>query len=101
MESGKPPVRPMPPSDRGAKELKMQTNDDLQKRRLAAVARGIASTVPVFCERAENAELWDVEGRRYFDAIGGPIQDRKAGWRSDNCRLPPKAGLKWVLSVRL
>jgi len=49
----------------------MQTNDDLQKRRLAAVARGIASMVPVFCERAENAELWDVEGRRYIDFASG------------------------------
>ena len=49
----------------------MQTNDDLQKRRLAAVAPGIASMLPVFCQRAENAELWDVEGRRYIDFASG------------------------------
>ena len=41
----------------------MPTNDDLLKRRLEAVAPGIASAVPVFCQRAENAEIWDVEGR--------------------------------------
>jgi 4-aminobutyrate aminotransferase/(S)-3-amino-2-methylpropionate transaminase len=49
----------------------MQTNDDLQKRRLAAVAPGIASMVPIFCQRAENAELWDVEGKRYIDFASG------------------------------
>jgi 4-aminobutyrate aminotransferase-like enzyme len=38
----------------------MPTNDDLLKRRLEAVAPGIASAVPVFCQRAENAELSDV-----------------------------------------
>jgi len=47
------------------------TNEDLLKRRNAAVAPGIASAVPVFCQRAENAEIWDVEGRRYIDFASG------------------------------
>ncbi|MEZ6026643.1 MAG: 4-aminobutyrate--2-oxoglutarate transaminase [Planctomycetota bacterium] len=40
-------------------------------RRNAVVARGVASTYPVIADRAENAELWDVEGRRFLDASGG------------------------------
>jgi 4-aminobutyrate aminotransferase/(S)-3-amino-2-methylpropionate transaminase len=49
----------------------MSRNDDLQKRRDAAIARGIANQLPVFIERARNAELWDAEGRRYIDFASG------------------------------
>ena len=49
----------------------MSRNLDLQKRRDAAIARGIANQHPVFIERARNAELWDVEGRRYIDFASG------------------------------
>ncbi len=48
-----------------------KTNADLLARRQAAVARGVASAAPVFAAHAENAELWDVEGRRYVDFAGG------------------------------
>ena len=47
------------------------TNADLLARREAAVPRGVASAAPIFAERAENAELWDVEGNRYIDFAGG------------------------------
>ena len=30
-----------------------------------------ASAAPIFADRAENAELWDVEGNRYIDFAGG------------------------------
>jgi len=49
----------------------MTTNAELQARRAAAVPRGVASAHPVFAARAENAELWDVEGKRYIDFGGG------------------------------
>ncbi len=49
----------------------MSTNSDLTARRERALPRGIASAYPVFVERAENAELWDVEGRRYIDFAAG------------------------------
>ena len=49
----------------------MPTNEDLQKRRDAAFARGLGNQLPVYVERARNAELWDVEGRRYIDFAGG------------------------------
>lgn len=48
-----------------------QTNTALIARRDAAVARGVASAAPIYAQRAENAELWDVEGRRYIDFAGG------------------------------
>jgi 4-aminobutyrate aminotransferase / (S)-3-amino-2-methylpropionate transaminase / 5-aminovalerate transaminase len=47
------------------------SNADLLDRRSAAVARGVASAAPFFADYAENAELWDVEGRRYIDFAGG------------------------------
>jgi 4-aminobutyrate aminotransferase / (S)-3-amino-2-methylpropionate transaminase / 5-aminovalerate transaminase len=49
----------------------MSTNADLHTRRLAAVPRGVANATQIYVERAENAELWDVEGRRYIDFAGG------------------------------
>ncbi len=47
------------------------SNDDLGARRARAVPRGVASATPAFAARAENAEIWDVEGRRYVDFAGG------------------------------
>lgn len=47
------------------------TNTALLARREEAVPRGIASATPVFAARAENAEIWDVEGRRYIDFAAG------------------------------
>ena len=49
----------------------MQTNQQWMERRVAAVARGVASACPAYVDRAENAEIWDVEGRRYIDFAGG------------------------------
>lgn len=49
----------------------MATNSDLLARRNKAVARGVAHATPVYADRAENGELWDVEGKRYIDFAGG------------------------------
>jgi 4-aminobutyrate aminotransferase/(S)-3-amino-2-methylpropionate transaminase len=49
----------------------MTTNQELMRRREAAVPRGVGSSHPVFAAHAENAELWDVEGKRYIDFAGG------------------------------
>ena len=43
------------------------TNAEWQERKLAAVARGQGNATSIYVERARNAELWDVEGRRYID----------------------------------
>ncbi|MGJ8546294.1 MAG: 4-aminobutyrate--2-oxoglutarate transaminase [Sulfitobacter sp.] len=47
------------------------SNADFIARRDAAVARGVASAAPIYAQRAENAELWDVEGNRFIDFVGG------------------------------
>jgi 4-aminobutyrate aminotransferase/(S)-3-amino-2-methylpropionate transaminase len=49
----------------------MTSNSDLLARRNAAVPRGVATATPVFAARAENSEIWDVEGNRYVDFAGG------------------------------
>ncbi|MBS0375844.1 MAG: 4-aminobutyrate--2-oxoglutarate transaminase [Proteobacteria bacterium] len=49
----------------------MTTNAELQKLREAAVPRGVASLLPVFTDRAQNAEIWDIEGKRYIDFAAG------------------------------
>ena len=49
----------------------MTTNAELQKLRETAVPRGVASLLPVFVDRAGNAEQWDVEGKRYVDFAAG------------------------------
>lgn len=48
----------------------MPANADLQKRRAAAVAPGVAGK-SIHAARALNAELWDVEGRRFLDLTAG------------------------------
>lgn len=49
----------------------MGSNESLVARRQAAVVRGLSMVHPVFIERAENALLWDGDGRRYIDFAGG------------------------------
>ncbi len=49
----------------------MSDNAGLRARREAATPRGVGITTPFFVQRAENSELWDVEGRRYVDFAGG------------------------------
>ena len=47
------------------------SNQQLQQRKLAAFARGQGNAYGIYIERAENAELWDVDGRRYIDFGAG------------------------------
>jgi 4-aminobutyrate aminotransferase/(S)-3-amino-2-methylpropionate transaminase len=49
----------------------MSSNSELHSRRGAAVARGVANSLAVYAQRALNAEIWDVEGRRYVDFASG------------------------------
>ena len=50
----------------------MSTNTELHARREAAVARGVGISHPMaYTARAENAELWDADGKRYIDFAGG------------------------------
>ncbi len=47
------------------------SNAEWHSRRLAATPRGVAVMSDFFIDHARNAELWDIEGRRFIDFAGG------------------------------
>ena len=47
------------------------TNAALFARRQAAIPRGVGHSHQIFIAKGENAEIWDVEGRRFIDFAGG------------------------------
>jgi 4-aminobutyrate aminotransferase/(S)-3-amino-2-methylpropionate transaminase len=49
----------------------MPTNAELARRRTDAIPRGVANSLAVYADHAANAEIWDVEGRRYIDFGSG------------------------------
>jgi 4-aminobutyrate aminotransferase len=69
------------------------TNADLHARRLAATPRGIGVAQDFFVERAENSEIWDVEGRRFIDFAGG-IAVVNTGHRHPKLQAALEAQLK-------
>lgn len=48
----------------------MTTNLELQTRHKAAITQGVG-TKSIYAARAENAEIWDVEGNRFIDFAAG------------------------------
>jgi 4-aminobutyrate aminotransferase len=50
---------------------RMHLNTEWQSRKEQATARGVGVLTQVYAARAENAEIWDVEGKRYIDFAGG------------------------------
>lgn len=49
----------------------MSNNQSIHARREKAVPNGLASAFPIYTAKAQNAELWDADGNRYLDFIGG------------------------------
>lgn len=50
---------------------KPPSNAELLRRRNAALPRGYGQAHPIFASRADNAEIVDVEGRRWIDFCAG------------------------------
>ena len=46
-------------------------NEQLMARKAAATPRGVGVMGSFFADRADNTELWDIEGRRFIDFAGG------------------------------
>ncbi|HJV81089.1 4-aminobutyrate--2-oxoglutarate transaminase [Noviherbaspirillum sp.] len=46
-------------------------NADLQRRKDIATPRGVGVMCQFYADRASNAEIWDVENRRYIDFAAG------------------------------
>jgi 4-aminobutyrate aminotransferase/(S)-3-amino-2-methylpropionate transaminase len=67
----------MPPTLRPTgRELLKGTNQlignaELAARRNQAVPMSVTNATALYADRAVNAEIWDVEGRRYIDFAGG------------------------------
>jgi 4-aminobutyrate aminotransferase len=49
----------------------MGNNARLATRRSESISRGVGVTTQIYADRAENAEIWDVEGKRYIDFAAG------------------------------
>ncbi len=49
----------------------MSTNQELQSLREASTPRGVGTQTTIYADRALNAEIWDVEGKRYIDLASG------------------------------
>jgi len=49
----------------------MTSNHELHRRKNAATSNGVGVMTQIFVDKAKNAELWDVEGRRYIDFAAG------------------------------
>jgi 4-aminobutyrate aminotransferase/(S)-3-amino-2-methylpropionate transaminase len=49
----------------------MATNKEIFERKNKNVPRGLSIAHPIVAARASNAEIWDVEGKKYFDFGGG------------------------------
>jgi 4-aminobutyrate aminotransferase len=47
------------------------TNSTISARKNAAISRGVGMTTQIYADRAENSEIWDVEGNRYIDFSSG------------------------------
>ena len=52
-------------------DVMINNNDELWQRREAAIPRGVGNMHSVFAARAQNAEIWDEDGRRYIDFASG------------------------------
>ena len=49
----------------------MATSAELHERKLAAVPRGIGQVTNIYAKRAQNAEIWSEDGKRYIDFGAG------------------------------
>ena len=46
-------------------------NAAISERKNQSISRGVGMTTQIYADRAENSEIWDVEGRRYIDFAAG------------------------------
>ncbi len=75
------------------------TNQELNDLKNRFVANGAATPTTQFAERAENAELWDADGKRWIDFAGG-IGVLNLGHRHPKIVAAVEAQLKKVMHTR-
>lgn len=69
------------------------SNTDLLARQQAATPRGVSVLCDFFADRAENAQLWDIEGKEYID-FGGGIAVLNTGHRHPKVMAAVQAQLE-------
>lgn len=74
----------------------MMTNQELNELKNRFVAKGAATPTTQFAERAENAEIWDADGKRWIDFAGG-IGVLNLGHRHPKIVAAVEAQLKKVM----
>ncbi|MCP1315964.1 4-aminobutyrate--2-oxoglutarate transaminase [Halomonas sp. 707D7] len=72
------------------------TNQELNELKNRFVAKGAATPTTQFAERAENAEIWDADGKRWIDFAGG-IGVLNLGHRHPKIVAAVEAQLKKVM----
>ena len=51
--------------------MTVQTSPELTNRKNAAIAQGVGMSTQIYAAKAENAEIWDKNGKRYIDFAAG------------------------------
>ena len=51
--------------------MTVQTNPELTSRKNAAIAKGVGVSTQIYAAKAENAEIWDQNGKRFIDFAAG------------------------------
>ena len=86
---------------------RLSLNTELQSRKEQATPRGVGVLTKVFAARAQNAEIWDVEGNRYIVTIPGRgyrfaaevkavAQDESATRPPSSCSASPLRPSAWT-----
>jgi 4-aminobutyrate aminotransferase/(S)-3-amino-2-methylpropionate transaminase len=68
-------------------------NKSLQERKDKAIALGQGTLTSIYIDRARNAELWDIEGKRYID-LGSGIAVVNTGHNHPGVQAAVKAQLE-------
>lgn len=71
------------------------TNAAVSARKANAISRAVGMTTQIYADRAENSEIWDIEGRPYVDFAGGiAVDPARVGGRTFFCAVRVEAPLR-------
>jgi len=48
-------------------------NFEISERKNTSISRAVGMMTQIYADRAENSEIWDVEGNRYIDFASGSL----------------------------
>ena len=74
------------------------SNSTIDARRVAAISCGVGFATQIYAVRAENAEIWDADDKRYID-FGAGVAVVNTGHRHPKVVAAVKAQLDWADSI--